>query len=100
MRNVMNLKEQLVLADIVKTTYKESGLDNVAYAKSIDWAGKFRGPVTEFHIRTMLSSLEIKPNRAHRKADALGDCLGLTARVQALEERVEKLATYIKGMTK
>lgn len=98
-RNVLNLKEQLKLVEIIKATYKENGLDNVAYAKTIDWKENgFRAPITEFHIRTMLEATGIEPNR-HRRAptDKLGDCLGLTQRVQALEERVEKLANYIKG---
>lgn len=101
-RNVLNLKEQLKLVEIIKATYTESGLDSVAYAKAIDWKeGGFRAPITEFHIRTMVEALGIEPNRYHRSpADKLGDCLGLTQRVQDLEERVEKLANYIKGMTK
>lgn len=101
-RNVLNLKEQLKLIEIVKATYTESRMDNVAYAKTIDWKGEgFRAPITEFHIRNMIEALGIEPNK-HRRAptDKLGDCLGLTQRVQALEERVEKLANYIKGMTK
>jgi hypothetical protein len=101
-RNVMSLKEQLKLVEIIKATYKESGMDNVSYAKTIDWKeGGFRAPVTEFHIRTALEATGTEPNK-HRRAPAgtLGDCLGLTQRVQDLEERVEKLANYIKGMTK
>ena len=47
------------------------------------------------------NALDIPSNRPRytRQMDA-GECLGLIARVQDLEERVEKLAETLKGLMK
>ena len=61
----------------------------------------FRQPVTRSHILNARVALNMPSNRPRytRQMDA-GECLGLIARVQDLEERVEKLAETLKGLMK
>ena len=48
------------------------------------------------HIASALVALDIPNNQTRRIAQrAPGDCLGLTARVEWLEEQVQKLCKYI-----
>lgn len=104
-RNVLSMKEQFALREIVVNEYVKSGLDNPAFAKLINETtenGVFRAPITASHIATMIVALDIPANKARRKTsvDSVGDCLALTARVQALEEQLSKLASYVKERVK
>ena len=62
----------------------------------------FRQLITRSHILNTRNALDIPSNRPHYAAKQMdaGECLGLIARVQALEERVEKLAATVKGLMK
>jgi uncharacterized small protein (DUF1192 family) len=90
------MREALALAAILKETYKESGLDNVAFAKKLNddpnLRVTFRAPLTAHHIASMISSLDLEPNKPRSKADAIGDALGVMARVAELEDQVKRLA--------
>lgn len=104
-RNVLSMKEQFALRDLIITEYVKSELDNNAFAKLINETtekGTFRAPITASHIATMIVALDIPANKAKRRTpiDSVGDCLALTARVQALEEQLEKLAAYVKARVK
>lgn len=94
-RNVLNMKETFTLRQIVLDEYVKSGLDNEKFAAKVNEAanGAFRAPITASHIMTMLTALEI-PNNTRR--DPVGDCLGLVARVQALEDQVAKMAAFLR----
>ena len=104
MRNVLTLREQLFLIDLVKEGYVESKLDDEKYVRHINekHSSSFRYPITRSHIQTVRQALDIPPNRPRHAAKQMdaGECLGLIARVQALEERVEKLAATVKGLMK
>jgi hypothetical protein len=103
-RNVLSLKEQMLLLDEIKLNYTVSGLDNSDYAEKLNNTlpirEKLRGPVTVSHIRTLLEALDIPSNfrKGMNKVDSVGDCLALTARVQALEEQLGKLTAYVRGL--
>lgn len=103
MRNVLTLREQLFLTDRMKESYAESKLDDGKYAEYINekHSSSFRQPIGRVHIFNMRQALDMPPNcsRGAKQMDA-GECLGLIARVQALEERVEKLAATVKGLMK
>lgn len=103
MRNVLTLKEQLVLIELMKANYTTSGLNDIEFTEQInkEHSTAFRQPITRSHIMNTRNALDIPPNRPHytRQMDA-GECLGLIARVQDLEERVEKLAQFTKGLVK
>ena len=104
MRNVLTLKEQFVLIELMKANYTASGASDVEFAEQInkEHGTSFRKPVTQSHIMNTRNALDIPSNRpryAAKQMDA-GECLGLIARVQALEERVEKLAATVKGLMK
>jgi len=101
-RNVLNMKESFALKTIIETKYAESGLDNVAFAAWINTTeehrSKFRAPLTNSHVLNILVALGIPPNRPYRRIDTTGECLGLVARIQALEDQLSKLtATLIKA---
>lgn len=104
MRNVLTLKEQMFLVELVKESYVESKLDDAKYAGYINekHSSSFRQPITRAHILNTRQALDIPPNRPRHAAKQMdaGECLGLIARVQALEERVEKLAQFTKGLVK
>lgn len=101
-RNVLNMKEQFALGKIMQEQYTASGLDDTAFAIEVSTnpeTGKlFREIISASHIRTMRVALDIPGNRAPRKPDNTGECLGLIARVQALEEQVKKLAVTVMNM--
>lgn len=103
MRNVLTLKEQLILIEFIKANYTASGFSDVEFAEQInkEHGTSFRKPVTQSHIMNTRNVLDIPSNRPRytRQMDA-GECLGLIARVQDLEERVEKLAQFTKGLVK
>ena len=104
MRNVLTLKEQLFLIDLVKESYTESKLDDAKYVEYVNekHSSSFRQPITRAHILNTRQALNMPSNRpryAAKQMDA-GECLGLIARVQELEERVEKLAATVKGLMK
>ena len=104
MRNVLTLKEQLILTEFIKANYTASGFSDVEFAEQInkEHGTSFRQPLTLNHILNTRNALDIPSNRpryAAKQMDA-GECLGLIARVQALEERVEKLAATVKGLMK
>jgi len=98
-RGVLTLKESLAVSALVQSSYKELGLSNIEFAKHTNsvLAEKLRFPLNEKHIRTVLLALEIPSNMAKKKSDDVGECLGLTVRVQALEEQLQKLTTFIKS---
>ena len=97
-RKVLNLKETLALNSIIVARYKQSGLGDSEFAENVNLVPaerkKFRFDLNATHISTARDGADIKSNTARNK-DPLGDCLGLTARVAELEERFEKLSTYI-----
>lgn len=101
MRNVLTLKEQFVLIELMKANYTASGASDVEFAEQInkEHGTSFRQPITVYHIQNTRNALDIPSNRPRytRQMDA-GECLGLIARVQDLEERVEKLAATLKGL--
>ncbi len=106
-RNVLSLKEQLALHTIILKRYVVSAMNNAEFALSINTDPEesklFRAPVTASHISTAIEAADIPPNNPRRKSlDNLGDCLGLTARVQALEEQLKRLtdAMIAKGVLK
>ena len=96
-RFVLTTKEMLALAEIVKAEYTKSGLGETAFAERVnrEHEGKFRKPITPHHIRTVRDSLDI-PSNTRMSVDSVGDCLALTARVQALEDQLNKLTGYLK----
>ena len=104
MRNVLTLREQLTLSKLMEEHYAASGLDDVKFAEQMnkEHGALFRQPVTRSHILNARIALNIPPNRPRYVAKQMdaGECLGLIARVQALEERVEKLAATVKGLMK
>lgn len=96
-RFVLTAKEMLALAEIIKAEYTKSRLGETAFA---DWVNNhhspsFRKPITAHHIRTLRYSLDI-PSNTRPQADSVGDCLALTARVQALEDQLNKLTGFLK----
>lgn len=103
MRNVLTLKEQFVLIELMKANYTASGASDAEFAEQInkEHGTSFRQPVTQSHIMSTRNALDIPSNRPRytRQMDA-EECLGLIARVQDLEERVEKLAATLKGLMK
>ena len=99
-RGVLTLKESLAVSALAQSSYKELGLSNIEFAKHANsvLAEKLRFPLNEKHIRTVLLALEIPGNmQKQKKSDDVGECLGLTVRVQALEEQLQKLTTFIKS---
>jgi hypothetical protein len=98
-RGVLTLKESLAVSALAQSSYKELGLSNIEFAKHANsvLAEKLRFPLNEKHIRTVLLALEIPGNMQKKKSDDVGECLGLTVRVQALEEQLQKLTTFIKS---
>jgi hypothetical protein len=92
--------EMFKLADIVKEEYTASGLDNVEFCEMVNLnpvhSAKFRFPLNKSHIATICESLDIPNNRQHKsRTDSVGDCLALTARVQALEDQLAKLTNFL-----
>lgn len=102
-RNVLTLKEQLMLSKHTVEKYRESGMTNIAFAESINAAPALREQLrfnlNASHIQSILAALDIPSNRVAKQVDMLGDTLGLTARVAALEDRVERLAKTIATLT-
>jgi len=98
-RNVLTLKEQLALSGYVERHYVAGGLSNVEFAKEVNtkMGSAFRFPLGTNHVVSVLQALEIPGNMAKKKSDDVGECLGLTVRVQALEEQLQKLTTFIKS---
>ena len=103
MRNVLTLKEQLILIELIKVHYTASRLNDIEFTEQInkEHGTAFRQLITRSHILSTRDALDIPSNRPRytRQMDA-GECLGLIARVQDLEERVEKLAATVKGLMK
>lgn len=96
-RFVLTTKEMLALAEIVKAEYANSGLGETAFADRVNshHGDKFRKPITARHVRNLRDTLEI-PSNTRSSADSVGDCLALTARVQALEDQLNKLTGFLK----
>jgi hypothetical protein len=100
-RNVLSLKEQLKLGELVWNHYTPMKLDNEAFARFVnkEHGELFRKGVTRFHIGTLLEALNIAPNVTHVRHDRSKHSVqGLTARVAALEDQVAKIAATLKGL--
>jgi hypothetical protein len=106
MRNMMNLKEHLALVEMIKAEYVKSGMNNEEFARHVNtiMPSKFRAPVTAFHVMAGLNALGIESNyrvraRAKKTAKAArinaGECLGLTVRIQELEDQLDRLAVTV-----
>jgi hypothetical protein len=95
-RTSISRKQAFTVADYIKSTYVDSGLDNVAFAKQ---ATEYLGlTIRKITIANLLEDLEIPANHGRRKpTDSVGDCLALTARVQALEEQMQKLTRLLRS---
>jgi hypothetical protein len=101
----LSLKETLALNKIVVAEYTETGLMNTEFATYInsnpELREKFRFDVNANHIKAAIDGAEIPPNHPRKpKSDEVGDMLGLTARVQALEEQVAKHSKLLKELTR
>lgn len=96
----LSLKEALALNRIVVGEYKASGLENSDFALSVNTNASqrahFRFDLNPLHIATALKAADIESNTMVKRAkpDIVGDCLGLTARVQALEEQLKRLTEF------
>ncbi len=89
-RRVLLLKESLALNEIVQARYAASGLDNAAFAESInklpDERSKFRFELAATHITTALEAADIPPNRA--RVGGFNKNVELVLRVQDLEAQM------------
>lgn len=101
-RNVLLLKETLALNRIIVSRYTASGLDNAEFALSIstdpEESKLFRFPLSNTHIASAIAGADIPSNTKRVRRDSVGECLGLTARVQELEEQVKKLSATVLNM--
>lgn len=100
-KTMLSMSETLSLAEIVKKDYTDSGMDNVAYAASVNanptLRVKFRKDVTESNVRSVLDALGIKNNRARFAEPATNDdCTFIAGRVAALEDQVNRLTNFLK----
>ena len=102
-RNVLTMKEQLYLANLLKDKYTASDLSNVAFTTYInaneEHRSQFRSPLTHSHIQHMLVALDIPGNTKKRVMhEDCKDMLSLTARVAGLELQISKLAKKVQAM--
>jgi hypothetical protein len=105
-RNVLSLPQNYALGDILKAKYTESGLSSQEFAESINntpsMREQFKFDLNSHHIANALKALDIPTNFARRRPASIdaGECLGLTVRVQELEEQMQKLTAYVKTLRK
>jgi hypothetical protein len=101
-RNVLTVAEMLALAEIVRTKYKDSGLDNNAFAIYVnnneETKKLFAQPLTRSHIATMTSALGIPNNFARSGCGPAEDAYRLSARVMALEEQMNKIVKTLNNI--
>lgn len=106
-KTMLSMTESFKLAEIVRARYTTSGLDNVAFARSVNDTplerALFRSDITASNIGSVVEACGIEGNRArasHKTTDE-GYNIFLTNRVAALEDQVNKLAhTVAKLMEK
>lgn len=102
-RNVLLFKEQVALMEILKAEYSSSGLNNPDFAKRVNenptQRALFRSDITISHVGFLIKELGIPPNQPKFKnaPDSVGDCLGAIARIQALEDQMERLTTWMRS---
>lgn len=96
----LTLKESIALNRIVTERYAASRMENAEFEQSInsepDAGVMFRFELNATHIATAIKAADIPSNTSRRSsaADSVGDCLAMTARVQALEEQLAKLTKW------
>ena len=94
-RGVLNGKEMFALADILKSRYVESRLDNTKFAKTLNDTpserSSFRFDITPSHIASMLMTLDMEPNRPRfaKPIEPMQASVELILRVQELERLME-----------
>ncbi len=96
-RNVLSLKEALALNKIIEARYTSSGLDNGAFAASINSSPSerslFRDDLASGHISTAIKAAGIPSNYGRRSPE---EKLTMILRVQKLEEQVAELLKQAK----
>ena len=92
----LTLKEQLLLTKFVESEYRTSGYTTNKFAQHA--TNKLGFPIGFSQAQRALEALDMEPNRMKNKLD-MSAALGLVARVQTLEERVEKLAEHIRRIS-
>lgn len=100
MRNVLTFKEKMYLAKTLQESYTASGKDINVYYAALNANEEFKqaipGGVTRYHVRNMLKDLGIPNNVVRVSASQREDSTLLTARVEALEDQLSKLSTYVR----
>ena len=100
MRNVLTFKEKMFLAKALQESYTASGQDVNSHVVALNSNEEFKqaipGGVTRYHVRNMLKELGIANNVVRVSAAQREDCTLLTARVEALEDQLSKLSTYVR----
>jgi hypothetical protein len=103
-KNMLNMAESFILAELVKQTYVSSKLSNKDFADKINFDEKarmkFRFDVTPSNVHAVITALGIPDNSARPATPE--DVRGLTSRVAALEDQLSKLVNFMvsKGYDK
>lgn len=96
-KTVLSMSETFKLAEILKARYKQSNLDNRAFAHSIneipEERQQFRADITHSNVGAVLDAIGMEGNRARPPKGSDDECATfLAGRIAVLEDRVNKLA--------
>ncbi len=101
-RAVLNGFELLALVGIIRDRYVSSGLDNSAFARTVNDTPserkEFRFDVNQSHIKSTLEICRIEPNRTRKAKVEPADTLALIARVQHLEVALDNLQREVQAL--
>lgn len=98
-RAVLNGFELLALVAIIRDRYVASGLDNHAFARTVNDTPserkEFRFDVTSGHISSTIAICRIEPNRTRKARTEDSAAYELILRIQALEDVVAKIKAQL-----